>query len=104
MLKDYINKEFAKIPNLDYINPQGKYPIVAFNIKGIHSQDLANYLGNKKIIVRGGLSCAKLAHHIIKEPAVVRASFYLYNDKHDVDVLVKALKSFKKGDIVNHVI
>jgi selenocysteine lyase/cysteine desulfurase len=35
------------------------------------------------------------------EPAVVRASFYLYNDKHDVDALVKALKQFKKSDIVS---
>jgi cysteine desulfurase/selenocysteine lyase len=104
MLKKYIDQEFAKIKNLEYVNPEGKYPIVAFNMKDIHAQDLANYLGYKKIIVRGGLSCAKLAHHIVRKQAVVRASLYFYNDKHDVDVLVQALKTFKKGDIVNHVI
>jgi cysteine desulfurase/selenocysteine lyase len=73
-------------------------------VKGIHSQDLASYLGYKKIIVRSGLSCAKLADNIINEPGVVRASFYIYNDFHDVDVLVKALKNLKKEDVLKHVI
>jgi selenocysteine lyase/cysteine desulfurase len=34
-----------------------------------------------------------------KQQHVVRASFYFYNDKHDVDCLVNALKQFKTKDI-----
>jgi cysteine desulfurase/selenocysteine lyase len=94
-----------KLPNIEMVNSASKYPIVAFNVKGLHSQDVANYLGNQKIIVRAGLSCAKLANNIIDQPGVVRASFYLYNDKHDVDVLINALRQLKKkGDVLNHVI
>jgi cysteine desulfurase/selenocysteine lyase len=77
---------------------------VAFYVKGIHAQDVASYLGHKKIIVRSGLSCAKLANKIINQPGVIRASFYIYNDYHDVDVLVKALTNLKKEDVIKHVI
>jgi selenocysteine lyase/cysteine desulfurase len=34
----------------------------------------------------------------------VRASFYIYNDFHDVDVLVKALKNMKKKDVIKYVV
>jgi cysteine desulfurase/selenocysteine lyase len=70
----------------------------------MHSQDVANYLGHRKIIVRSGLSCAKLAEQIISEPGVVRASFYIYNDLHDVDVLVKVLRNLKKEDLLTYVV
>jgi selenocysteine lyase/cysteine desulfurase len=50
------------------------------------------------------LSCAKLAHYIIDEPAVVRASFWIYNKKQDVDKLVAALRKLKKQDILKYVI
>ncbi|MDR0826193.1 MAG: aminotransferase class V-fold PLP-dependent enzyme, partial [Mycoplasmataceae bacterium] len=103
-LKKYINKEFVKLRNVDYFNAFAKYPIAIFNIKGIHSQDFATYLGHNKIIVRSGLSCAKLAKNMINQEGVVRASFYIYNDKHDVDVLIKAIKNFKKGDELKYVV
>jgi cysteine desulfurase/selenocysteine lyase len=70
----------------------------------MHPQDVANYLGHKKIIVRSGLSCAKLIGKIINQSGVVRASFYIYNNFHDIDVLVKALKNLKKGNMLKHVI
>ena len=76
------------LKNIQLINAKSKYPIVAFNVKGMHAHDVANYLGYKKIIVRSGLSCAKLAGQIIHKPSAIRASFYIYNDFHDVDVLV----------------
>jgi cysteine desulfurase/selenocysteine lyase len=75
MLKQYVNKQFQTLPNVKLVNPHSIYPVVTFTVNGLHSQDVANYLGHQKIIVRSGLSCAKLAHYIIDEPAVVRASF-----------------------------
>lgn len=103
-LRQYINKRFKALKNIEIVNPHTTYPIVAFYVKGIHAQDVASYLGHKKIIVRSGLSCAKLANKIINQPGVIRASFYIYNDYHDVDVLVKALTNLKKEDVIKHVI
>jgi cysteine desulfurase/selenocysteine lyase len=103
-LKRYMNQEFRKLKNIEYINPYAKYPIAVFNIKGVHPQDAASYLAQKKIIVRSGLSCAKLSPKITGVDGAVRASFYIYNDKKDVDTLVKALKTYKKGSELNNVI
>ncbi|WEK82933.1 MAG: aminotransferase class V-fold PLP-dependent enzyme [Mycoplasma sp.] len=103
-LKQYLNQELKKIPHVEYYNEAAPFPIVFFNIKGCSSQDLASYLGSKNIIVRAGLSCAKLSTKITKVPSAVRASFYLYNTKEDVDKLIKVLKEYKKGDELTHVI
>jgi cysteine desulfurase/selenocysteine lyase len=65
---------------------------------------LASYLGKHKIIVRSGLSCARLAHKIIDTKAAVRASFYIYNNKNDIDCLINILRKFKKGDELKYVI
>lgn len=77
---------------------------LAINIKGVFAQDLASYLGNKNIIVRSGLSCAKLICHIIDVSEVVRISLYIYNNKEEIDKLYEALKEFKKEDILNGII
>lgn len=103
-LKDYLDEQLSQIPNLEYYNKKAKLPIVFFNMKGVSSQDFASYLGSHDIIVRAGLSCAKLSYKITKVNGAVRASFYLYNTKSDIDKLVKILKSYKKGDELTHVI
>ena len=96
-IKAYIDQEFAKISHIiDYINPESHYPIVLFNIKGITPKETAGYLGKKKIITRAGIGCVRLSPYLTGHGPMVRASFYLYNDKGDVDTLVKALKAYKK--------
>jgi cysteine desulfurase/selenocysteine lyase len=104
-LKQYINQQFKTIKDLEYYSENFDYPICAFNIKGVHPQDLANYLGNNKIIVRGGVSCAKLQKYVTGvEAGFVRATFYLYSTKEDVDVLVSALKKFDRTKILDNIL
>lgn len=103
-LKKYITKQLGNIKNIEYYSKDTKYPIVFFNIKGVHAQDLANYLGSKNIVVRSGLSCCKVSTVITHVDAAVRASFYFYNTKKDVDKLVEALKTFKRGAELDNVI
>lgn len=103
-LNIYIKQQFKSLKNIEFLNPYSKYPIALFNIKGVYAQDVSSYLGKQKIIVRSGLSCARLAHKIIDTRAAIRASFYIYNTKQDIDCLVNFLKKFKKGDELRHVI
>jgi len=65
---------------------------------------LASYLGNKKIIVRSGLSCAKASNISTNISSAIRVSFYIYNTRKEIDYLIKILKNFKKGDELNNVI
>ncbi len=71
------------------------------NYKGVFPQDLAHYLGTQNIVVRSGLSCAKLMKDIINEVGVVRISTAIYTSKEDIDKLFDALAKFKKSDVLN---
>ena len=73
--------------------------IVSFNKKGIFAQDEATLLNSKGIAVRSGQHCAKNLHNYLKTKATVRASFYLYTTKEEVDALIDAL--INGGDILD---
>lgn len=103
-LKEYLDNELSKIKNINVINKGVRSHITIFNYDGVFSQDFAGYLGFNKIIVRSGLSCAKLIHENINTNAVIRVSLNIYNDKSDIDRLVDAVKKFKKGDELNGII
>ena len=100
-LKHYLDSELSEIPEIKIFNKG----IDAFNSifvrEGIFSQDFSSYLASQKVIVRSGLSCAKLANEIINEDHAVRVSFHFYTNKYDIDRLIFAVKKFKKGDILN---
>lgn len=97
-LANYAREKISQIENIIIYNENIKSATIAFNYKGVFCQDLANYLGKNKIIVRSGLCCAKLYCNLIDTKALVRASFTIYNTKEDVDYLYDILKQFKKGD------
>jgi len=103
-LKEYANDQLQKLTNIEYYSKQFHHNIIAFNIKGSHPQDIATYLGNNGLIVRSGLSCAKLSKCVTNVNAVVRVSLYFYNTKKDIDKLVKLLKNYHKGDELKYVI
>lgn len=100
-IKKYLDEEINKIEGFKVLN----YGIDSFNTifvkEGLFSQDLASYLGTNKIIVRSGLSCAKLANEVLNENHVVRASFHFYTNLEDVNNLIDVLKKYKKGDELN---
>lgn len=100
-LAKYAREKLSQIDNLIIYNEGTDSPTIAFNYEGVFCQDLAGYLGKNKIIVRSGLSCAKLYCNLIDTKALVRCSLYIYNDKKDVDYLYEVLKKFKKGDELN---
>lgn len=90
--------------NIKVYNWSAKSSILAFNLNGVYSQDLASYLGKHNIIVRSGLSCAKLLNHIIHDNGLVRASFYVYNTKEDVLQFINILKNLTKEKVLNELI
>ena len=56
-------------------------------------------MNHKGIAVRSGQHCAKMIDEAIGTNATVRASFYLYTTKEEVDALVDALN--EGGDILD---
>ncbi|MEM2848966.1 MAG: cysteine desulfurase [Candidatus Bathyarchaeia archaeon] len=62
--------------------------LVAFNVKGVNSHDVALLLDElENIAVRSGLHCAEPLHRRLKAQSSVRASFYIYNTLEEVEKL-----------------
>jgi cysteine desulfurase/selenocysteine lyase len=65
----------------------------SFAFRGIHPHDLSQVLDQRNVCIRAGHHCAKPLMRILGTTATARASFYLYNDESEVDVLADALDS-----------
>ncbi len=70
--------------------------VVSFNLKGIASHDVATVLNVEGVAVRSGHHCVMPWHIKSGANTTLRASFYFYNDKTDVDALIKALYKAKE--------
>jgi len=95
---DRLTEEFGT--KIKIIGPQKRESgIVAFAVTGLHAHDVAQLLNEDHIAVRAGHHCAMPLHTKLGIEASVRASFYLYNTKEDVEKLIaslhKALHLFK---------
>lgn len=69
---------------------------IAFNVKGVHSHDVAQVLNSFGICVRSGQHCAAPLVTSFNVMAMVRATFYVYNTKVEIDYLVEKLKEVPK--------
>ena len=94
-LRDYL---ISKLKDLDYIelyNSSNYSTTVAFNIKGVFSQDTAIYLDKYNICVRAGNHCAKILKDVFNVANTCRISLSFYNTKEEVDLLINVLKNSK---------
>lgn len=101
---NYLKDNLFNYADIEIYNKNSKSAILAFNFKNVFCQDGAFYLGNKNIIVRSGLSCAKLLNNVINSEGVIRASFYIYNDMNDIKKFVEVIKNFSRKDLLNGII
>ena len=76
-------------------NIKDRSGVISFNINGIHPHDIAQILGDMGICIRAGMHCAMPLHTRLGVASIARASFYIYNDKKDVDKLVEGIKKAK---------
>jgi len=72
-------------------DPASRSGVVSFTYKGIHPHDLSQVLDQSGVCVRAGHHCAKPLMRRLGVGATARASFYVYNDETDVDILCDAL-------------
>src|SRR5271169_4970665 len=66
--------------------------VLSLAYRDVHAHDLAQVLDQFGVCVRPGHHCAKPLMRTLGVPATARASFALYNDQHDVDVLIEGLE------------
>jgi cysteine desulfurase/selenocysteine lyase len=86
----------AEFPQIRILGPEDRSlcgGIISFYFENIHAHDIAQVLSDNNICVRAGNHCAMPLHTGMGIDATVRVSLYMYNDKGDIDRLVKGLHS-----------
>ena len=82
-------------------NPDQRGGIISFDTPDIHPHDLGTLLDQMGIAVRTGHHCAMPLVRSLGVAATSRASFYVYNTKNEVDVLIEgileAMRYFRDG-------
>ena len=94
-LRKYLIGELSKLDFIELYNEDNDSTIVAFNIKGVFSQDTAVYLDKYNICVRAGNHCAKILNNVFHINNTCRISLSFYNTKEEVDLLINVLKNSK---------
>ncbi len=91
-VSEYLYDQLQTIENIHIFSKKGS-PAILFYIKRTDAHEIASELAKKNILVRAGYHCAGIMGKILNyEGATLRASIGLYNDKEDVDKLIKGLK------------
>ena len=73
--------------------PAERGGVMSFAFGDLHPHDLSQVLDQHGVCVRPGHHCAKPLMRVLGVGATARASWYVYNDEADIDVLGDALES-----------
>jgi len=97
-ITEYALERLEEIPGVKVFGPSAdkKGGVAAFTLEGVHPHDVAQILDRDGIAVRAGHHCAQPLHEKFGITATSRASFYLYNTKEEVDLLVNGIYKVKE--------
>jgi cysteine desulfurase/selenocysteine lyase len=91
-LLEYATARLQEIPGLRIIGTaHDKAAVISFVMEGVHPHDVGTILDREGVAVRAGHHCAQPLMERFGVPATVRASMALYNNREDVDQLVRGL-------------
>ncbi len=98
LLAQYAYDRLTEQNDVDVYGPPGdeRAGLVAFNLDGVHAHDLSSILNDHAVAVRAGDHCTQPLHDKLGVPASARASFYIYNTKEEVDMLVDAVEDARQ--------
>jgi cysteine desulfurase/selenocysteine lyase len=97
-LTQYALDALCALPGVRVVGPRdatARGGIIAFSYADLHPHDVSQVLDRYGVAVRAGHHCTQPLHRALnlEVAATTRASFYIYNDRDDVDALVEALQA-----------
>lgn len=96
-LLKYATSELKKIEGIRIIGEADqKAGVVSFLIGEIHPYDAGTIIDHFGIAIRTGHHCAQPIIDHFKIPGTIRASFAMYNNFDEIDLLINAVKQVKK--------
>lgn len=98
MLTEYALERFHKIGGLTLYGTEdleNRGGVISFTLDGIHPHDVGSILDEEGVAIRVGHHCCQPLMEQFQIPGTCRASFYFYNTKEDIDVLIKSIEKVK---------
>ncbi len=82
----------AELPGIRIIGPDGERGgLVSFAFEGVHAHDVVTFADEDGIALRGGHHCNQPLMKKLGLTSTVRASFYVYNERREIDALVASM-------------
>ncbi len=94
-LTEYAFAQFKQLDGITVLGPQNSRErggLISFILSGIHSHDIGTVLNSMGIAIRTGHHCAMPLIKSYGQVASARASFYIYNTKDEIDILIDGIK------------
>ena len=98
-LMGYAMERLSGVEGMRIFGPESleeRSAVVSFTLGDAHPHDISTILDSEGVAVRAGHHCAQLVMKRYGVAATARASFYLYNDRKDVDRLVEGLEVVRR--------
>jgi cysteine desulfurase (EC 2.8.1.7) len=98
-LTQYALEKIREIDSVEIYGPldtRDRGGVISFNVADIHPHDVSTILDQDGIAIRSGHHCAQPLMRYLGVPATCRASFYIYNDREEVDAFIESLKNVRK--------
>jgi len=96
-LLKYATKELLQIEGLRiYGESKHKTGVISFNLDKIHSYDAGTLIDRFGVAVRTGHLCTQPLVDFYRVPGFIRASFAMYNTRHEIDKLVEAVEKSRQ--------
>lgn len=95
-LATYLVERLSSVDGITiYGPPRGveRAALAAFNVEGIHSNDLSTFIDQDGVAIRAGHHCTQPLHTALGVSSSARASLYVYSTHEDVDALVESIVS-----------
>jgi cysteine desulfurase / selenocysteine lyase len=86
----------ADIPGVTVLGPAPGEPrvgLASFDVAGVHSHDIGQFLDDRGIAVRVGHHCAQPLHRRLGVTSTTRASAYLYTTEDEVEEFLAAVQA-----------
>lgn len=103
-LTAYALKKFQELGDATVYGPTRatkRGGVIAFNFADVHPHDIGQILNDVGIAIRAGHHCCQPLMRDLKVFGTARASFYIYNTKNEIDLLIDALKEADR--VLGHV-
>jgi cysteine desulfurase / selenocysteine lyase len=97
-ITEYALEAMSELDDVTLFGPPAgeRAGVVSFAVKGIHPHDLATILDRHQVAIRAGHHCAQPLMDRLDVAATARASFYLYTQREEIDVMIEGIRDAQR--------